>query len=570
MRPLFFFISLALTSFTMQTRAHASPPLRLLLDQSHAQIFSPYNPTFEGYTKWARLLVKRGVHVHLNTQPLTHILPQYGKGTVLVMGIATHHKGYTKATLDVIASFLQRGGGLLVMTEHDNLFEVSTRQNQLANLCHVRALPTGIMTKRKDTGNIVWIETSLPMWDIQKLYFYFVAPLVVFPPAQTLLLAPQPQDPLHSAMGAFVSKGKGRCVVLGDAEWNWDGVSNMGIQHAQNSKFAWRLFAWLAQTKQPSSQPTSSPTTLHTSSPTTIRSATIRTKPHRPSTNTRILAPTSRRDPARRVAFLDPQTGLSPKMALRSFAEALRRQGLSPYIAKLPKDLEDAELVIVPQPVTPLPKATLQALQKARRIVFLADGTSDFLRVYTKIDKLFQKLLHQLVVYPLPFDAITSLWGFHFAQGTVLSARLNSLEAPARWANGTTFLLRRATYIKLPPQAQQKGWQILARTAPKSWFAPTLMGVFRANGKHTDPFSPPSKDKQQGGLPIVAMTSRIFVVSDLEPFTEDGFQTPAGRSTWKAFLKWFKTPQAHVPNQPTSRPTSQASSKATSLRVPSL
>lgn len=206
-----------------------------------------------------------------------------------------------------------------------------------------------------------------------------------------------------------------------------------------------------------------------------------------------------------------------------------------------------------------------QQILQARRLLLVGDGSSSLLRVQPAMRRLFRRLLRLPVLRPLPLDQLTRPLGFVFAVGTVLSTRTNPLDAPVRWRGGASWLLRRGTVLhpikhsrptqpaprptsqsavlRPPKDSWPPGWRVLATTQRGTWFSPTLTPIFRASGQHTDPFSPPPTSKQQGGLPVVVASPRVFAVADIEPFTNKNFSSRAAQVMFQRLLRWLRSPR---------------------------
>ena len=530
--------------------------VEVVLDQSHGQIFSPYNPAFEGYSAWTRHMVSWGARVRLNSEPLTRVLQRRGAGTALILGINMTVNRYSAATRRAILSFAKRGGGVLVMAEHDNLFGVNTVQNQLTAPLGLHALPTGMFTSRKDTGNSVWIDTGLPAWGLSTVRMYYVTPLVVKAPACPLLFGRKITQTKHRIMTAYRRWGRGVVVLVGDAEFTWNGVSSMGFSHVQNRQWTLQLLRFLSgrlkapATSRPVSRPASRPSSK-AASVSLLRGVRVASKPvTKPIPAQSVLRPTTRPSLLRTsgarqksvvgkvlVYLHDSGLGLTKKGELREWAKVLETKGFVVTSRRLSHP-EKAALAVVPPLHAPLSASELRFLRRFPKLLLVGDGTSDMFRAKPKLKTLFQKLLKQNVVLPMPQDAVTTPFGFRFVVGTVLSRK--GLKAPVLWKDKERLWMWRGAVLQPTTAKGWKGWTVLATTDKKTWLAPTLMGVWADNGKHNIPFQPPSAVRQRGGLPVVAYNSRVFAVGDVEWLMSPGVHRLGGRKVMKALLRWLK------------------------------
>tara|TARA_B100000609_G_scaffold199673_1_gene206236 strand:+ start:3311 stop:4897 length:1587 start_codon:yes stop_codon:yes gene_type:complete len=496
---------------------------KIIIDQSQNQIFSPYNPTFEGYSHWTKQIIGLGGHVILNSNPLKKLLSSVkAPSTILVFGISAKHPKNPPSK--ELINFVANGGGLLVLTEHDNLFGITTYLNKVSSYFGIKGLPTGVFTKRKDTGNVVWIKTQLPAWNTNDIRLYYVAPLHVTPPATPLLRSKYSQNKKHNVLAAYRRYKKGVVVVIGDAEFPWNGNSQMGLYHRDNKAFTQNLLMMLAH--------------KHST--------------QKKCTQTKIKQqPTSRPINRKMAAFLNPETGLSPTYEFKEFATALQKQGYTTFSPSSPSALQHAKVVVIPQPISSPSKEWLKAIKKHPKVLLLSDGMSDLFRTKPKIRQLFKRLLKKPVIQPIPINQIAQQFGLRFHVGTLLSNNKLSYLISAKTKAGKELKLYRSTGLDF---TNTNKWKIIAKTTKTSWMVSTLMPIHHADKKDENPFSPPSKKRPL--YPIAAFKKNIFAIADIEPFTNTYFTTSTGRYFYKFFLQWL---QNKTSTSPTSSPTNTRS-----------
>lgn len=491
----------------------------VLFDQNYGQTFSPYNPTLVGYSQWVQKLREWGASVQLVSQPLQKVLKNRGSNTVLILGVAVVPR-YEKLLPSVIRKFVERGGGVLLMVEHDNLFSIATNQNKISQMFGMRALPKGIFNRRRDTGNKVWIWGDSSILGLDRFQLYYVAPLQLKPPAIPLILAKDSENQKHRVMAALHKASKGRFVLLGDAEVFWNGTKHLGLQHVKNLEFSRRLIALLAGRSWSKKQPTSQ-------------------QQRKPVKRNVVSQPSSRQVKRPKVVFVSSSLGLSPSEQLREFARFFGSLGYGVHTGTSPSLLKEAELVVVAQPVLPLKHVPL--LLKAKRLLLIGDGMSDFLRPKPKLQKLMKKLLKGPVYWPIPMDALTVPLGFRFAVGTVLSSQKNPLQASVKWKSGPAWAMWRGTVLKPAASTWTSGWRVEAVTQPNTWWTQSLMPIHNISGLHENPFHrPKEKALYKGGLAVVASSKRVFAVADVEPFLNATASSPSSKRMWKRIEKWLR------------------------------
>lgn len=94
-------------------------------------MLSPFDVSFDGLSSATAYLRSLGVAVTQSWRPLSELLLESDPcGRVLVLAIAMQRE-YGRADLTAVRSFMDRGGGVLVLAEADNVFMSSDFQNFL-------------------------------------------------------------------------------------------------------------------------------------------------------------------------------------------------------------------------------------------------------------------------------------------------------------------------------------------------------------------------------------------------------------------------------------------------------
>ena len=184
----------------------------------------------------------------LNSAPLPQLLDTLaGPHQVLVLGVALN-RHYPPDDLDAVERFLHRGGGVLVLVEHDNVMGNATFQNALLERFGLRAY-FGSNQTRKESVMPIWTWATAPDWNFDAVQFFFPAPLILQEgPMEPFLKIIEPVNPDLPIIGARARASTGlSLVVLGDAEMVWNGHPPIGMAIGDNFAFMSRVMTTLAR-----------------------------------------------------------------------------------------------------------------------------------------------------------------------------------------------------------------------------------------------------------------------------------------------------------------------------------
>ncbi len=103
--------------------------MELLYGECHGNVWGVRDTGFYGYSEFARILTDRGIIVSRATGSLERALAETGlPKTVLVLNVAKFGS-YRKGEIAAIETFVSRGGRLLVIGEHENIYGSADFQN---------------------------------------------------------------------------------------------------------------------------------------------------------------------------------------------------------------------------------------------------------------------------------------------------------------------------------------------------------------------------------------------------------------------------------------------------------
>lgn len=221
----------------------------VIFDQSNEQVYTPFDTHFTGMSIWSLLIQEQGGDLSLNSAPLAHFLESLeGPHQVLVLGVALERR-YPPEDIEAVDRFLKRGGGVLVLVEHDNLMENASFQNELLARYGIVA-HYGHNETLKPSRMSIWTWAEAPEWGYEEVQFFFPAPLII---DQDGVMAPfltisEPLDPELPVIGARARPKSGlNLMVLGDAEMVWNAHPPIGMTIGENPPFMARVITTLAQ-----------------------------------------------------------------------------------------------------------------------------------------------------------------------------------------------------------------------------------------------------------------------------------------------------------------------------------
>jgi len=237
----------------------------VLYDESHENVWGIWDTGYFGYSEFARALVDRGVPVSCVARPLHEVLAgkttwQYDQ-TILILSVARYQR-YSSDEIEAVVNFVDNGGLLLVIGEHDNMFQSSDFHNALLQKFGLR-LNNDFTGKTIDPNTISMNHISiLNQKAVSRVFgltnvMHMLSASIDFTgkgEPVVLLEGERGGDTLPIAMG--VRRGRGAVLVLGDSEmlWNADGIIGIGAGDNMNfmlSCVQWLLRAELEKVKQP-------------------------------------------------------------------------------------------------------------------------------------------------------------------------------------------------------------------------------------------------------------------------------------------------------------------------------
>jgi len=253
----------------------------VLYDESHENVWGIWDTGYFGYSTFAGALVDRGVAVSCLSRPLHEVLANektwHYEKTILVLNVARFQR-YLPDEITAVVNFVENGGLLMVIGEHENMFESSDFHNPLlerfglkinddfvGNTIHQDSIPISRVSvfNQKSYSSLFGLGNVMHMLAASIDFTGKGEPVV-------LLEGEREGDTVPIAMG--IRRGRGAVLVLGDSEmlWNADGI--IGIGAGDNMEFILSCVEWLFESTMEKVEPSAS-TRIVQSNNTVIRFA---------------------------------------------------------------------------------------------------------------------------------------------------------------------------------------------------------------------------------------------------------------------------------------------------------
>lgn len=487
-------------------------PVDVIFDMSMDPVVTPFEVAFEGMSRLLDLLRRHGASVSSNVLPLESVLGAWGgSGRILVLGMPWKTR-YSPAALDAIDAFMRAGGGVLVITEHDNVYRHADAQNELTRRYGIETM-FGQAVEVPRAGDPVqgaWPFVAVPAWGIARARFLLPAPLAVRPPAKALAELSTPLRSEWATVMAEAAVGQGRLLVVADSEWLWNMTREFGLRGDDNEKLALRAFGELAGRAGPLAVVPD----LHAAAPLRgdLGNAT------------------------RCVAFESEGNAFVPEDApngLMTLVRGLRAAGFAIRRAT-DRGAEGCEAGLLILPLRPLGEAATRL--QARRLILVTDGDSD---VIGDAGSLWRRLPIRYDEYAgsgaeRPLDALARALGLRIPRVTLIDEN-DTTRVTALLSSGRSVVLHRAGTLAW----QGDAFRGLVAAAPGTRMSDDLFPVTRSvNGKTEFPRrrALPASDAP---LWVVAQSQKVFAVADVELVTDQFLATDAGKELLKLLTDWL-------------------------------
>lgn len=242
----FYFTRLSLLGFFLIFHRPAGQPQKLILELSRRQPVFPTDPQFAGLRHFTGYLAVSGWELELQLQPLPRIrmaLMHAAKKGATLLVFPTVFNGYNKKDLDILESFVKKGGHLAWVTEHDNFFQHAEAANRFLMTFGVQVKDTALKKGGTNAVDAGWLNARWIKNPEKNVRVYLPACLAVNPKRElrmdTLLVWPPSGDYTTYLLALRVHRkgDKGVVSVLTDFEIFWNMAGTEGFSYGDNRDF---------------------------------------------------------------------------------------------------------------------------------------------------------------------------------------------------------------------------------------------------------------------------------------------------------------------------------------------
>jgi hypothetical protein len=228
----------------------------VVFHEGRAQVWSPANTGFWGYSGLASMLENDGYRVTASSEPIDTLAPSLSAEDVLFIGVS-FWRPHDVAEADAVAQLVESGGKVVLIGEHENLAWINEFPNEVAGRFGAGFVPDIVTDPTAHADSPFDAAITMDNWVLASS----LAPLApmedVVVPAGCPIELPLDGIPLLKAgsganypgaviAGAVTPPGGGKLLCIGDSEMFWNGNDGAFLRYGDNERFAMELFNWLS------------------------------------------------------------------------------------------------------------------------------------------------------------------------------------------------------------------------------------------------------------------------------------------------------------------------------------
>lgn len=199
-----------------------------------------------GYSEAATLLRDHGCNVSQSTIPLDKRVQKMDPGDVLVLpAVPNVLSNYSDQEEQTLLDFVERGGNLIVIGEHDDAYGINTRQNKILKNFGIQILPDILENNETNIGSRHWHELDSSKFGLHRVGIWGAGPLKLSDGAESLAYMNK-SDGGNYTVVAGNDYGNGTVAGIGDSNFIWNGKFDWGIEYGENKEFFIRLIEYLS------------------------------------------------------------------------------------------------------------------------------------------------------------------------------------------------------------------------------------------------------------------------------------------------------------------------------------
>jgi|JI10StandDraft_1071094.scaffolds.fasta_scaffold72913_3 plasmid stabilization system protein ParE len=209
---------------------------RVFFDQSYNQTASPYDTAFQGMSRFAADLIRRGFVVEMRSKPLSSWLNSIQcTDCIIFLGLAMGQR-YAEKDITAILDFIERGGHAIVVGEHDNVGQNADFQNQLLKKFEIKITDVDALGRDRANQPSAWPLAYSDFLSSKPTVYAAAKIEIANSKSVELLRVKQPRDG-NSIVAVGAEFGKGTIAVISDSEIFWNMNNPEGYRRKENANF---------------------------------------------------------------------------------------------------------------------------------------------------------------------------------------------------------------------------------------------------------------------------------------------------------------------------------------------
>ncbi|MEW6527301.1 MAG: DUF4350 domain-containing protein [Spirochaetota bacterium] len=222
---------------------------QLIYDQSHNNVWGLWDHGYCGYSHIAGELKQYGIPASVNLKKIDECifsLPSMGYRYAILMLSVAKYQRFDDREIDAICNFINAGGLLFVIAEHDNMYNCATFLNAVTQKIGI-TINSDAAGKDNDTvqslddlNNRAYSKK----FKLNNVLHMLSASLSGTTDSFEVLLR---DDETDSIIAAGCRYGNGKMLVVGDSEMFWNGDGKVGIHAGDNNAFFKHCLQWLLE-----------------------------------------------------------------------------------------------------------------------------------------------------------------------------------------------------------------------------------------------------------------------------------------------------------------------------------
>ncbi|MHA1438085.1 MAG: hypothetical protein ACTSPD_10955 [Promethearchaeota archaeon] len=216
---------------------------------SHEQVFSIWDTGFFGYSKLNILFQRYFLEVSTITKSLSSYIMNMTSDDILLLNVAKNGT-YTIEEINNITNFVNNGGKLIVLGEHNTL-GFPEFQNPLLSNFGIKITGNDIIDNVNNVaGSVSWIKFNSSFFGLRNLSIMYGAALNLTGKAFAIANSSHTSNfPNQPIMAGYNNSNGGKVFCCTDTEWLWNCNSSLGgINYGNNSKLLLSVLDWFYNT----------------------------------------------------------------------------------------------------------------------------------------------------------------------------------------------------------------------------------------------------------------------------------------------------------------------------------